>query len=353
MSVTTKARLRQMGRVTIAVGFLVAVTFPLWSEDEGLLRLFTIAFIWSGFAVSWTLFSGYSGYLSFGHAIFFGVGAFTSVLLLINHDITPWAGMVIGGLVAALVAVLIGLVTLARLSGIYFGLTMLTFPMAMAPVMLWLGYIEISVPFRPNEPWYYMSFRGMFEYYYIALALLVLATAVSWWIKRGQMGRYLQAINDNEKAAKHLGINTEKYKMISFTISAFLSGMLGTVYTQTQFVLTPDTVFGLNAISQPVILAVAGGMNTVFGPIVSGMTLYPFSNYLRRTLSGEFPGIDNLMYGAVLVLVIIYLPKGILPSFRNLLYEHLTPAEEYAEAEREGGPEDDAEAPSGTLTGKE
>lgn len=334
----TQSQVRNAGRIVLAGTFLVLAGLPLVTDDQFLIRLTLLAFIWSGYATAWNMFSGYSGYISFGHAIFFGAGAFTSTWLLATYDITPWIGMFAGGLVAVVLAVVIGIVTFrAGLSGIYFALAMLSFPLIAAPVLVWLGFIEISVPFNPDQAWAYMSFRGLVEYYYIAFALLIATLAINWKIHYSRLGYYLKAINSSEEAASSLGVDTARYKIYALSLSGFLSALMGTIYIQVNYIFATHSVFTLTTSAEPVILGVAGGLGTLFGPLVAGLTLFPFAELLRSALGSTIPGIHNIVYGIVLIFIIIFLPDGIYASLRQKLMDRAKDDHAHDETPKETG----------------
>jgi len=315
-------RYRKLGWATLAFVGLNLALFPFTVLDEGLVRLAMLSLLFAGYATAWNIFSGYSGYISFGHAVFFGLGAFMTAHLFAAHEIPPWIGMLAGGVAAVAIAALIGAITFrAGLSGIYFALAMLSVPLIFAPVLVWQGFIEISIPFRIEEKYLYMSFRGLTEYYYITLGLLVLTMLVTWWVQRNRLGYYLKAINSSEEAAESLGVNTTKYKIYALSLSGFLSALFGGMYAMTNFIYATESVFTLAISAQPVILAVAGGLGTLFGPLVAGLTLYPFAEYLRSSLGSTIPGIHNIIYGIFLMFIIIYLPDGIYPGLRQALLD--------------------------------
>lgn len=313
-------RIRRAGRIGLGVLFVVLLVLPFVTSSSAIVRLALLSFIWAGYATAWNLFSGYSGYISFGHAVFFGTGGFVSTILLVEFGITPWIGMWAGAVVAVLAALVIGVVTFrAGLSGIYFALAVLAFPLIVAPVIVWYGYIEVSVPFTPDAQYVMMSFRGLTEYYFIAMGMLLLTLGVTWWIQRNRLGYYLQAIKSSEEAAESLGVNTFRYKLYALSVSAFLSALLGTVYVQVNYIFFTNGIYGLTVSAQAVILGVAGGLGTLFGPLVAGLTLFPLAEYLRSTLGSVIPGIHNIIYGIVLIVVIIYLPDGIYAGLRDWL----------------------------------
>lgn len=314
------AKLKRAGWAGFAVFLVATALLPLLSDDQFVLRLIMFAFIWSAFAVAWNLFSGYSGYISFGHAIFFGIGAFVSTWLQINMGVVPWIGMVAGAVVAVAIALVIGYITFhAGLSGIYFALSMLTLPLIAAPVITWLGFIELSIPINAEQPILNMSFLDVGGYYYTAMLLFVVTFATSWWIQRNRLGYYLQAIKSSEEGASSLGVDTMRYKLYALSVSAFLSALLGTVYVQSNFIFATTGIFTLTTSAQPVILAVAGGLGTLFGPVVAGFTLFPIAELLREELGSIIPGINAIVYGVVLIVIIIYLPDGLYAGIRKRL----------------------------------
>ncbi|WP_411965871.1 branched-chain amino acid ABC transporter permease [Haloferax sp. YSMS24] len=324
-SLVSDEQLQRIGWSAFAVFLVVGAALPLVVDDQFVLRLVMFAFIWSAFAVAWNLFSGYSGFISFGHAIFFGVGAFTSTWLQINMEIVPWIGMVVGAVFAVVIAVTIGYITFsAGLSGIYFALSMLTLPLIAAPVVTWLGYIELSIPIATDQPLINMSFLGIEGYYYISVGLFLLTFGVAWWVQRNRLGYYLQAIKSSEEGAASLGVNTTRYKILALSLSAFLSALIGTVYVQANFIFATNDIFTLTTSAQPVILAVAGGLGTLFGPVVAGFTLFPIAELLREELGSIIPGINGIVYGFVLIFIIIYLPDGIYAGARNRLFSNRT-----------------------------
>lgn len=312
------ARIRRGGWVILVVLFVGLLAFPVAIDDSFLVRTVLLAFLWAGYATSWNLFSGYSGYISFGHAIFFGIGAFVSTVLLVEFSLIPWAGMLLGGFAAVVAAIIIGVITFrAGLSGIYFALAILAFPLIAAPIVIWIGYIEVSVPLNFDQPYLYMSFRGLVEYYYIALATLLLTLGVTWFVQNHRLGFYLQAIKSSETAAESLGVNTFRYKLYALSLSAFLSAIIGSVYVQVNYVFYTTGIFSVTVSAQPVILAVAGGLGTLFGPLVATFTLFPIAELLRSEFGSAVPGIHNILYGIVLIMVIIYFPDGLYAGIRQ------------------------------------
>ncbi|GIX48506.1 MAG: hypothetical protein KatS3mg131_2717 [Candidatus Tectimicrobiota bacterium] len=185
--------------------------------------IMTLVLIWAVMGLAWNMLSGYGGLVSFGHAAFFGLGAYTVTLALVHGGLTPWLGIPLGALVGALAAVLIGLPTF-RLRGHYFALAMLAYPLALLYVFEWLGYQEVPLPMQREHPALYMQFHDQRLYVLLALVLLVAAMLVSLRIERSRFGLSLLAIKQNEPAAEAAGIATLRWKMAAIVLSGATRG---------------------------------------------------------------------------------------------------------------------------------
>ena len=180
--------------------------------------MLTLVPIWAVMGLSWNLLSGYTGLVSFGHASFFGLGAYTVTLALVHYDITPWLGIPLGMVVGTLAGVVIGYPTF-RLRGHYFALSMLAYPMALLYVFQWLGYQEVPLPMKRQTPGFYMQFSDYRVYIALAVALLVAALLISLKVERSRFGLSLVAIKQNEPAAEAAGIDTLAWKMRAIMLS--------------------------------------------------------------------------------------------------------------------------------------
>ncbi|MCC6710117.1 MAG: branched-chain amino acid ABC transporter ATP-binding protein/permease [Gammaproteobacteria bacterium] len=266
--------------------------------------------IWATLATGWNVFSGYVGLLSFGHAAFFGLGAFMVTLLLIVVDVTPWIGIPVGGLVGAASAAVIGLPTF-RLRGHYFALAMVAYPLALLYVFNWLGLQEVTLPLKREAPAAYMQFANPYIYTVLAVALLFVAMIVACIVDRSRFGLVLRAIKQDEAAASASGINPRGWKLAALTISAMLSALAGGLYVVVLNVTTPNEVFGLAVSSSPLILSMFGGLGSIWGPIIGAFTLVPISETLHAQLGAVLPGIQGVVYGLALMLLMLWLPEGV------------------------------------------
>ncbi|HEV3396803.1 MAG TPA: branched-chain amino acid ABC transporter ATP-binding protein/permease [Xanthobacteraceae bacterium] len=280
--------------------------------------MLTLVPIWAVMGLSWNLLSGYTGLVSFGHAAFFGLGAYTVTIALVNYDITPWLGIPLGMAVGTAAGVVIGYPTF-RLRGHYFALSMLAYPMALLYVFVWLGYQEVSLPMKREAPAYYMQFSDYRVYIALAVALLVVALLISLAVERSRFGLSLLAIKQNEPAAEAAGIDTLAWKMRAIMLSGALAAAAGGLYAVVQLLVTPDSVFGMLTSAQALIVALFGGVGTLWGPLIGSAILIPLSETLQANLGDKIPGIQGVVYGLAIILVVLLAPEGIFWRVRDWL----------------------------------
>jgi branched-chain amino acid transport system permease protein len=309
---------RNLGPQLIVIA-LVAVAYfalSLFVDNQYYQLMLTLVPIWAVMGLAWNVFSGYSGLVSFGHASFFGLGAYTVTLLLVKLGITPWLGIPAGMLVGVAAGALIGWPTF-RLRGHYFALAMLAYPLALLYIFEWLGYQEMVMPMRRDAPGQYMQFADHRYYVAIALVLLVVAMAVTLRIERSRFGLSLLAIKQNEPAAEAAGINTLAWKMRAIMVSGAMAAAVGGFYAVVLLVVTPHTVFGMLTSAQALIVTLFGGIATVWGPVIGAAILIPLSETLHAELGNKIPGIQGVVFGLAIVLVILLAPEGVLPKLRD------------------------------------
>jgi branched-chain amino acid transport system permease protein len=274
--------------------------------------MLTMVPIWAMVGVAWNIFSGYSGLLSFGHAAFFGIGAYTVALLLAKLDVSPWFGLIGAGFAGAGLGVLIGLPTF-RLRGHYFALAMLAYPLALLYVFEWLGYQEVALPMKREAAAAYMQFADQRMYVMLAVALLTVALFVNVAVARSRFGLSLLAIKQNEPAAMAAGINPLRWKIGAIALSGALTAIAGGLYAVVLLIVTPPTVFGMLASAQALIVTLFGGIATIAGPVLGALILIPLGETLHAELGNRLPGIQGVVFGAAIILVVLVAPQGILP----------------------------------------
>jgi len=234
------------GRARRSLAAIVAFTLAYaigaaFVENQYYQLMLTLVPIWAVMGLSWNILSGYGGLVSFGHAAFFGLGAYTVTLLLVHFDLTPWLGIPLGVAVGAVAALAIGLPTF-RLRGHYFALSMLAYPLALLYVFEWLGYQEVALPMKRADAGWYMQFSNHYVYIALALAMLALALLVSLAVERTRFGLALSAIKQNEAAAEAAGIDTLRWKMRAIVVSGALGALAGGFYAVVLLVITPQAV---------------------------------------------------------------------------------------------------------------
>lgn len=295
------------------VGLLLLFIFPLFTESQYYLHIGILILYSALVSQAWNILSGYAGQFSFGHAMFFGTGAYISSVFFMKYNLTPWLGMFAGALVAIIIALFIGFLSFRyKLRGAYFSLGTLAFAEILRIIVQNSSYFNktlgVNLPIGDNPLMF--QFTSRISYYYIILIMLIIVTLITFWISRSRLGFSLIAIRENEDAAQSLGVNTFKAKMTAIAISGGLTAIGGAFYAQYILYIAPPTTFG-NDVSVSIILpAILGGMGTILGPIIGALIIVPLGEITAHFFGG-FAGVHLMVYGLILVLVILFLPEGI------------------------------------------
>lgn len=319
-------RSRAFPATALAVGVLaVCLSLPLFVRNDFLIHSLIMVMYFAYLASAWNLMCGYVGQISFGHSVFSGVGGYCSVLLLTGLGLSPWLGMLVGGALAAVLAVMIGYPTM-RLRGPYFALTTIA---AAEMVRIWVENTEVffgirlkgaeglSVPLIGSD-WTLFQFEGKVPYYYIILAMLVAVMGMTWAMERSRLGACLKAIRGDRDAAESLGINPTRYTLIAYALSAFMTALGGSYYAQFIRFINPERNMGVELSIDMALMSIIGGQGTVFGPLIGAAFLAPVAEISRTYLGGQLIGLHLAIYGLVLILAVLYLPKGLLHPLQRL-----------------------------------
>ncbi|MEN6437065.1 MAG: branched-chain amino acid ABC transporter permease [Syntrophobacter sp.] len=295
----------------IALAALIIV--PIVVDHPYYREILALIFLWSAMAGAWNIVGGYAGKFSLGHAAFFGVGAYTSGLLYVRLGVTPWLGMIAGMALAVLLALFIGIVTL-RLKGKFFALCTIAFGQLIEIMAIYLrsttgGSEGLLIPFKPG--FWTLTFSSKLVWVYIFCALMLLVYFISRWLERSALGYQLSALREDEDAAEALGVNTLRAKLVSISLSAALTAMGGSLFGQYFLWLEPGFVTSLDLSTQFALFAIIGGMGTAIGPILGATLITPLQIFLRAALGTAASGISMLVYGVLLVVVVLFMPKGI------------------------------------------
>ncbi|HEX9471943.1 MAG TPA: branched-chain amino acid ABC transporter ATP-binding protein/permease [Bradyrhizobium sp.] len=283
----------------------------------------TLVPVWAVFGLSWNLLSGYTGLISFGHAAFFGIGAYVTALGQIYFDLSPWMLIPIAAMFGGIAGLLIGFPTF-RLQGHYFALAMLAYPLAILYVFEWLGFQEVTLPIKRDNPIAYMQFGDPRLYTLLALAMMVGTILLTRIIEKSRFGMALLAIKQNEAAAEAAGINTVAWKLRAITLSGAIAGAIGGFYAVVLLVVTPQSVFGMLVSAQALTVAMFGGVGTVWGPVIGSAILIPLAETLNAEAGSRFPGIQGVIFGLAIISVILVAPEGLFWKLRDLLRKRPT-----------------------------
>ena len=316
-------RLRRDGiaLAVVTVGYLSISAFVTNSYYQLIL---TLVPIWAVFGVSWNILSGYGGQLSFGHASFFGIGAYVVTLALLYWNLTPWLGIPLGMLAGAVAAVIIGTPTF-RLRGHYFALSMLAYPLAILYFLQYFGFQELSLPMHRENPAAYLEFADPRLYTVVATGLLAAGVLACVLVENSRFGLALLAIRQNELAAEAAGINSRQWKMRALITSGMIAAAAGGLYACVLLVVTPDSVFGLLVSAQPVVVTLFGGVASIWGPVIGAAVLVPLAESLNAQLGNILPGIQGVVYGAAIIVIILAAPDGLFWTIRDRWFRRALP----------------------------
>jgi len=269
---------------------------------------------------AWNILGGYAGQFSFGHAAYFGIGAYTSTLLFLRLGVTPWLGMLAGGGLAAAFGLAAGYLSFRYgLRGPYFSLVTLAFAEMLRVVAVNTKALGSSLGLViPNREASVLNFvfGGKLPYYYVILAMALGAVWITRRLERSKLGYALRAIRENEDAAEAAGVDALGMKLRAMALSSFLTALGGTFYAQYFAYIDPTITFGPAVSIQGLLQAIVGGAGTVLGPLLGAFVLTPVSELSRAAIRGR-AGVDVMIYGIVLILVISFLPNGIMGWVRR------------------------------------
>ncbi|MBW2060119.1 MAG: branched-chain amino acid ABC transporter permease [Deltaproteobacteria bacterium] len=294
-------------RIVVLIFFLSLLLLPIVTQDPYLLRILILTNIFAILAASWDLLSGFTGQMNFGHALFFGVGAYTTALLNLHAHIPSWGSIPLGALAAVLAGLIVGIPSL-RLKHTYLALTTLAFPIILLGIVFAIpdvtgGEMGLSGLSR-------LSRSRVIDYYVTTILMLGLCT-IMWKITDSNTGIIFHAIREDEVAVRTGGINTTRYKLLAFCLSGFFAGISGGLYAHFMRIAGPSTL-EVSMSFQVVIWAVFGGIVTIYGPVGAVFLLVPLLEFFRF-----WPEVRTLMFAVVILLILLYMPQGLLPWIRD------------------------------------
>ncbi|NLL61796.1 MAG: branched-chain amino acid ABC transporter permease [Candidatus Atribacteria bacterium] len=300
----------------VLVAILILIPFiPRVAANSFTQHVFILILLYASMSQAWNIIGGYCGQVSFGHSVFFGIGAYGAGMAIVKYGIVPWPGIVIGSLIATVVAVAISYPCF-KLKGHYFAIA--TFAIVeifnrLFMVWYWLnGALGLDYPMLKvgwkNFVWY----KTKIPYYYGALILFVIIFGIVRFIERNRFGYYLKAVREDQETAEAVGINSAFIKLAAMALSAFLASFCGAFFVQYNFRVEPPMVMSLHVSMLFVLVTILGGVGTFFGPLLGAMILIPLQEYTRVYWGGLGSGVDLILFGFLIILIMVRQPKGIM-----------------------------------------
>ncbi len=306
-------------RILLVIILAIAL-LPLVNRSKPVLNAVILLLIFASLGEAWNLITGFAGQTSFGHAAFFGIGAYTSSIIFYRYNAVPWIGLLLGGVFAVIAAALISYPCF-RLKGHYFAIATLAAAEIVKQVFVSWKYVEgatgISLPIIERTSGFarrllYLQFNNKLPWVYICLTFFSTIVFFCNYIENSKMGYYLKAIRESHEVAESIGINPTSYKLYAMVISAFISAVCGSLYAQYILYIDPFMIFSLDISMKIVLLTVLGGVGSIYGPIIGAAIFIPLSEYTRIRLGGSGTGIDLMIYGLLIVIITCYQPSGVI-----------------------------------------
>lgn len=302
-------------KVYIIIFLLMAALLPLVISNKYLINVCVMVFLFAAMAVAWNIIGGYGAQISFGHSAFSAMGAYTSFILFLRFNVPPLISIFAGMVIAVIIAFIIGYPSF-RLRGTFFSLSTIAFAEIVRVLLLYFknltgGAEGLVVPFKGENP-LYLQFYSPVPFYYIAFVLLLIIIFLTWMIEKSKLGYFLKAIREDEDAAQSLGIKAYKIKLLAFMISAAMMAAVGTISAFNVSYIDPSSVGSIDLSIQLGVIAIIGGIGTLWGPVLGAMLLIPLTEITNALLGSSRGGASMALYGLVLMIIIIFQPNGIM-----------------------------------------
>lgn len=309
---------RSIAHILIVIALLAIV--PLLTASNVVLNFLTVALLIALVGQGWNVLGGYGGQYSFGHAAFFGTGAYVTAILQTRYGINAWLGFALGIAGGAMIGAVIGALTFrSGLKGSYFALVTLAFAevlriaASVAPVTGAGVGLLLALDLRPQA----FQFQSRAPFYWIVLALVAVSLIVVRLIEHSRFGAWLVAVRDNEEAAKALGVDAVRVKLAAITVSAAMTAAGGAFYAQYFLFIDSGIAYGPWISIEALLAPIIGGVGTVFGPLLGALVVKTLGE-LAKLVTGDAPGLDLVIYGSVLILVVAFAPRGIIGVLSDL-----------------------------------
>lgn len=307
-------------QVIAPVAVFAALSLVPLVLDGYILHVAVLILMYATLACAWNWLGGFAGQASLAHAAFFGLGAYANSMLQTYYNINPWLSTLAAMLMVGALSILIGL-PIFRLSGAYFSIATITIAeMCKVIFVNWEacgGAVGMYLPIR-QDSLINFQFTDKEPYYYIILVMFIIAIGISYWLKNSRNGYYFRAIRENPEAAKALGINILQSKLLAMVLSSMTCAMVGSFYVNMQLYIDPDNVFRFMTSIQIALIAVLGGMGSVWGPMIGSAIILTLSESSRAFFGGIGSGLDFVIYGLLIIVIAVWQPGGIVGAVNNM-----------------------------------
>ena len=298
---------------------IVAILFPQIVRVRFVWNLLSLIMVWAVVGMGWNVIGGYCGQVSNGHSLFYGIGAYTVAITCQYWKISPWISIWLGAVISMVVAFIFGK-PLLRLKGHVFAISTMALAECARIIFVnwkWVGGATgVYIYTKGVNEYLYMQFKNPLNYYYVFLIFVVAILVLIKILDKSKFFYYLRTIKGNEMAAESVGIDVAKYKNRAYIMSAAIVSIGGSLYAQFLLYIDPATIMTLNISMMIVLTAVMGGVGTVEGPILGAIVLTTISEYSRVYL-GQYGGLDLILYGVLVILIVLFIPGGIISIFNK------------------------------------
>ena len=302
----------RLAAIALVVAVLAAV--PLVTQSNTVLNFLVVALLIALAGQGWNVLGGYGGQYSFGHAAFFGTGAYVTAILQVRYGVNAWPAFALGIAAGALLGAAIAALTFrSGLRGSYFALVTLAFAEVLRIVasVAPITGAGVGTLVKLDLRWEALQFQSRAVFYWVILALVAVSLVIAWLVERSRFGAYLIAVRENEDAARALGVDATRVKLSAMTLSAAITAAAGCFYTQYFLFLDAGIAYGPWISVEALLTAIIGGVGTVLGPLLGALVVKSLGE-AARLVTGDAPGLDLVIYGAVLVLVVWFAPRGLM-----------------------------------------
>jgi branched-chain amino acid transport system permease protein len=337
MKIPGKMTGKDMFWLGLLAAFAVIPLTPWFNHSSFAQHVMIQVLLYSSMAQAWNILGGYCGQTSFGHSVFFGIGAYGTGMAVVRFGLIPWPGILAGAVVAALVALAISYPCF-KLKGHYFAIA--TFAIVeifnrLFMVWYWVGG-AIGLDYGFTEPGWknFVWYQSKVGYFYGVLLLFIIVFGIVRWIEKNRLGFYLRAVREGQETAESLGVNSTRVKLSAMALSAFLAALCGAFFAQYNYRVDPPMVMSLDMSMKFVLITILGGLGTFYGPLLGAALLIPLQEYSRAYLGGLGGGVDLIIFGLLIIIVVVYQPKGIM----GILNRFAKSIRQHREGGKQNGP---------------